>query len=219
MDSHQTKDCPICNNLSKLRLRKGVVEYYQCLNCKTLFSEPLDNDNMVGGGFEIERNVNQNHLRIERIMEQTSSVLKEQLNVLDFGCGHGYLIKDLKENGFSNADGYDAYNGEFQVLPTKNKYHIITAIEVIEHTSKPYYELDVMYRSLVNGGIVMIETSFIDVAEQEGIGLEEFFYIDPKVGHSTIFSHHGLDLLMAIKGFAPIQHIDRHVRMFRKIAK
>ena len=76
-----------------------------------------------------------------------------------------------------------------------------------------------MLRSLIYGGIVMVETSFIDVANEENIPLEDFFYIAPQAGHSTIFSHHGLDLLFTLKGFAPIQHWNRHVRGFVKIRK
>ena len=62
----------------------------------------------------------------------------------------------------------------------------------------------------------MVETSFVDIAAQEGIELEDFFYIEPSVGHSTIFSHHGLDLLMATKGLPPLQHFNRNVRLFYK---
>lgn len=208
--------CPICNNEAPLRLTKKSVEYYQCLSCKTLFSDTLDNDNKVGGMMEVERNTQQNHLRLSRIDEVSRGMRNEDVNILDFGCGNGMLIDYLKENGYPNVEGYDAYNERFQTLPKNNYYHVIKAVEVIEHTSKPYIEIDVMWRSLVEGGVVIIETSFVDVAEQEKIPLEEFFYIEPSVGHSTIFSHHGLDLIMALKGFIPMQHFDRNVRLFKK---
>jgi SAM-dependent methyltransferase len=212
------KPCPVCSNHAHFRLRKGNTDYHQCTSCKTLFSDPLPNDNMVGGGNEIGRNVEQNHLRIDRINKMCLGMKKEDAYILDFGCGHGMLMKDLQNAGY-NCDGYDAYNDEFSRLPQKNKYHIVTAIEVIEHTSHPFAELDVIHRSLLPEGVLMIETSFVDIAHMEGIEYEDFFYIDPAVGHSTIFSHHGLDVLLCLKGFKPISHWNRHVRAYQKVSR
>lgn len=209
------KTCPVCANHSGFRLQKGKVDYYQCSNCQTLFSEPLENADMVGGGNEEQRNVEQNHLRIERI----NNLFRRNpadIHVLDFGCGNFRLGNDLIAAGY-NCDGYDCYNPLYDKLPTKDKYDVCTAIEVIEHTSFPFAEIDVIKRSLKKGGVVMIESSFINVAEQEHIELEDFFYIEPSVGHSTIFSHHGLDLLLALRGFKPFTHWNRHVRGFIKL--
>lgn len=212
------KICPACNNHAHFRLDRSGVHYFQCTSCRTLFSEPLDNSNMVGGGNEVARNVEQNHLRIERIKNAVMGIKKEDVRILDFGCGHFMLGNDLLKEGY-HCDGYDAFNEEYSKLPEKNKYHVVTAIEVIEHTSYPFVELDVIHRSLVNGGLIMLETSFIEIAQMDGIELDDFFYIDPSVGHSTIFSHHGLDVLMCLKGFAPTSHWNRHVRAYKKVGK
>lgn len=210
------KNCPICNNAATPRLRKGKVEYCQCGSCGTLFSDPIDQDGLVGGGNEIPRNSLQNHIRIARVDELTQNFKKEDVHILDYGAGHGYLVNDLKTAGYISTQGFDPYNPEFSKFPERNKYDIVTCIEVIEHTSAPFVELDVMCRSLMRNGIVIFETSFIDVAEEEGIALEDFEYINAEVGHSTIFSHWGLDLLMSIKGFNPIQHWNRHCRAYSK---
>lgn len=210
------KVCPICNNFAPFRIKKGQTEYNQCINCKTVFSNTLDNDNMIGGVAEVERNEQQNAVRIDRLRLLTERVSKEDLRFLDFGCGNGLLIKDLQKEGY-NCDGYDAYNEAYCTLPEHGKYHAISAIEVCEHFSAPYSEYDVMWRSLIPSGIIMIETSFTDVAAEEGIELEDFFYLNPDAGHSTLYSHHGLDLLMALKGFMPGSHLNRHVRIYQKI--
>lgn len=213
------RTCPICNNVAQYRLTKGVTQYFQCTNCKTLFCDELDNDNMVGGEHEVGRNELQNHLRVARVGEMLLGYKKEDVSILDFGAGHGFLVKDLKAAGYPNVSGYDAYYEHFSRLPEKNKYHVITMIECIEHLAAPYVEIDVIFRSLVNGGCLMVETSFVDIAWQENIELEDFFYIAPQNGHSTIFSHHGIDVLMLKKGLTPIQHFNRHVRVFQKIVK
>lgn len=212
------KICPACSNHAHFRLNKVGVDYHQCTSCSTLFSDPLDNSNMVGGGNEEGRNKEQNHLRIERIDRMCYGSNKSDIRILDFGCGHGMLMSDLNNAGYK-CDGYDAYNEEYCKLPEKGVYNIVTMIEVVEHTSAPFAELDVIHRSLIDNGICMIETSFTDISHQEGIEYEDFFYIDPNVGHSTIFSHHGLDVLMCLKGFRPISHWNRHVRAYQKISK
>lgn len=210
--------CPCCNNHAHFRLNKKGTAYCQCTSCRTVFSDPLPNDNLVGGGNEEARNVEQNHLRIERIDGMARGMDKKDVQILDFGCGNFMLGNDLIKAGY-NCTGFDAYNELYSRLPEKNKYHICTMIECAEHLSSPFVEFDVIYRSLLPNGILMVESSFIEVADQEGIELENFFYLDPAPGHSTLFSWHGLDVLMCLKGFKPITHWNRHVRAFQKISK
>lgn len=206
--------CPLCRNIAPFRLTKINTDYFQCVACRTLFSDPLDNEDKIGGVAEVERNEKENHERIARVKRALRDVV-EGPRILDFGCGHGLLVKDLKEVGY-NADGYDCYNPEFAKLPGHNLYEVVTAIEVIEHTSPPYFELDVIFRALRPGGMLIVETSFVDIAEMEGIELEDFHYVSPEAGHSTIFSHHGMDVLMVLKGFIPAPHWNRHVRSYTK---
>lgn len=209
------KKCPVCENATFPRLIKQDITYYQCCNCKMLFSGPLDQEGKVGGGNEEVRNVEQNHIRVERVEGLFKERKHSEINVLDFGAGHGRLVKDLKDFGY-NAFGYDAYNEEFIRLPQKEYFDAVTCVETIEHTDAPYIEIDVIRRALKVGGGLMLETSFVDVAFQEGIELENFFYIDPSVGHSSIFSHHALDVLMVKKGFHIGPHWNRHVRFYIK---
>lgn len=211
----RTSICPLCNNLAGSRLEKKGIEYFLCSACDTLFSAPLENAGMVGGGNEEQRNVQQNAERIGRVGQMLGGYKKEA-RVLDFGCGHGMLVNDLKKAGF-NADGYDVFNDDYNwKLPEADTYHVVTMVECMEHLSYPFVELNVIHRCLRHGGGIIIETSFTDVAREEKIELEDFFYVDPEVGHATIFSHHGLDLLMVTKGFFPMQHYNRHVRVYQK---
>lgn len=210
------RPCIICDNQSFPKFVKLGVQYWLCDNCETLFSGELDNSNKVGGEYEVERNEQQNHLRIARIDEMIYGSNKEDVHILDFGCGNGMLIEDLKKAGYVHVDGYDAYNPKYDTPPQREKYHIVTMIECIEHLSEPFSEIDVICRALKSGGCAMIESSFTDVAKQDNIPLEEFFYVAPQSGHSTIFSHHGIDVIFSMKGFRPRQHFDRNVRFFQK---
>lgn len=210
------QNCPICNNEAPIRFRKHVTDYRTCTNCGMVFSGPLDNDNLVGGVAEVERNTQQNHLRIARINEMTLGEKKENVWILDFGCGTGYLIEDLKKAGYQNVVGYDAYNERFQKLPEKDKFHVCIAVEVFEHLSHPFHEISAIYRWLKPGGVVYIETGFLNATREEGIPDEGNPYINPDAGHSTIFTHHAMDLLMTQKGFIPLQKFNRHSHVYFK---
>lgn len=172
---------------------------------------------MVGGGFEEERNTNQNGIREERLLHLIELMgLPKNAPILDFGCGHGLLMLYLIENGF-DCDGYDKYNPKFDYFEIGKKYNIITMVEVVEHISYPFEEIDVIRDMLAPNGVLYVETSFVDVAKEEKIPLDDFFYINPEVGHSTIFSHLGLDILMLTKGFRPLEHFNRNARIFQKL--
>ena len=190
------------NKHKSLGLKNGV-EYFQDDN-GIIFCEPLNQDNMVGGGCEVPRNEQQNFIRIDRVRR-----IKDNANVLDFGCGNGMLVKDLTDAGI-NCLGYDKFNPKFKKLPKKETFDIVIMVEVIEHLNEPFKEIDLIYKSLVKGGSVMIETSFSD-----WLTLEDT-YIEPSVGHSTIFSHRGLTELMASKGFSEGSHFNRNVRIYTK---
>ena len=99
------KNCIACNNISLPIFEKSKVQYYQCGFCETVFSDPVPNDNMIGGGMEIERNTLQNIDRIKRFYKLCPSII-DGVPVLDYGYGHGMLVEDMKKQGI-DCDGYD----------------------------------------------------------------------------------------------------------------
>lgn len=213
------KICPVCNNHSHYQFTKKNSNYFQCTSCRMLFCDEIDQEGLVGGGAHEERNTIQNTLRVNRINEMVVGSRKEDVHILDFGCGFGRLVDDLKDNDYINTIGYDSYNPDFSKLPPINKFHIVTMVEVVEHIPPNFMELDFINKCLLPEGALYIETSFINIAEQEGIPLNEFFYVNPDAGHSSIHSHHSLDLLLCSKGFMPAQHFDRNCRLYTKNKK
>lgn len=210
------KTCIICNNHAHHLFTKLNVVYHQCTSCNMVFSDYIDQDGMVGGGAHEERNTQQNPLRIQRIEDLTKGNRKQDVFILDWGCGFGRLVNDLKAAGYENTFGYDPYNEEFAHLPEANKFHLIVSIECIEHLGVPFVEFDAMYRLLKPGGVVMLESGFLNAAREDGVKDEDNFYINPAVGHCTIHTHHSVDVLMMKKGFEPRQHVDRHCRVYQK---
>lgn len=198
--------CPVCQHDNPVAFDKSGVDYHLCEVCQTCYSVALPNANMLGGVAEEERR-NDNAERVRRFK------LYGCKSLLDFGCGHGYLVNDAADLGLT-VFGYDLYNPQFSKLPVQT-VDVVSMVEVIEHMVAPFFELNMVWDALKPKGHVYIETSFTDIGKKLG-PLEEFFYISPEAGHSTIFSHKSLDMLMTAKGFTPLQHINPTVRIYQK---
>jgi len=196
---------PITDKVAKKAFIKGGVQYYTD-DLANLFCKKLDQSNMVGGGNEDTRNTDEmNKTRLERIRQISG---KTNPTILDYGCGNGLMVKFMKAAGL-DCDGYDMYNDEFaDFLYLKKQYDVIVLTEVIEHLTAPFAELEEINALTHSGSKVMIETSFADWLT------EHDEYINPSIGHCTIFSHAGLDHLMAQFGFTPDNHINRNVRIY-----
>lgn len=194
-------------------IRQGIV--YKQLPNGTLMCGPLDQSGKVGGSGEEDRNQVHNPARLERIL----GFQHGRPNVFDYGCGNGLLVKYLRDNGLL-AVGFDSFAAEsegiFNHINIEGWDHtidVMTMIEVVEHLEEPYQEFDNAFKMLKPGGILMIETSFTNWMD-----LETDPYINPSLGHSTIFSHAGLDEVMKEKGFEVYGHINRNVRVYQKPA-
>lgn len=206
--------CVICDANSSIIFNKGGYDYHQCEHCQTVFIPGgLPQGGKVGGEHEVGRNEKENHIRIGRILELVGKYGK----IWDFASGHGYLVRDCKAAGL-DAVGYDKFNPECDKIP-EGQFNICTMIEIIEHTTSPFEELDIIYNKVLPGGVVMIESSYVDVAAEENIPLNSFFYLNVENGHCTMFSHYGLDLLMKKKGFSVCNPINRNVRIYVKKGK
>ena len=193
---------PVTKTKGQFAFKKGKYNYYRD-ELGNLFCKALDQSNMVGGGYEVERNNDaDNQTRLQRVKQLGAGV------VLDYGCGNGLLVDYFNKNGV-NCFGYDKFH-ENPIEIVTAMYDVVTMVEVIEHTHAPFEEIDEIYKALKKGGKVMIETSFSDwLTEKDS-------YIEPKVGHAMIFSHKGLDRLMTDKGFTVGNHINNNVRIYIK---
>ena len=130
---------------------------------------------------------------------------------LDYGCGNGNLVKALLKKLGGGVFGYDPYSDqEWARAKPWGQFDTAFMVEVIEHTTSPFAEIDDIHGLLVPGGKLIIEASFADWVK------EGHPYLNPAIGHSTIFSHHGLDALMQVRGFSVGDHVNRNVRVYKK---
>lgn len=77
--------------------------------------------------------------------------LERDINILDFGCGDGFLVNEFRVKGFVNTIGIDVYNsnykrseldiqiyyysGNLEDFPAKGKFALIHSSNVLEHLS------------------------------------------------------------------------------------
>ena len=192
--------CPICSTVNAVAATKSGVDYHQCVNCRTIYSAKLDQTDKVGGCAEDERRMS-NKFRLECLS------LLGCHSVLDFGCGHGYLVESASSAGFE-AQGYDCYGPPtFRALPART-FGAITMIEVVEHLHAPFEEFDTVRQLLEPNGCLLIETSFSDFT-----GVDDA-YVNPDLGHSTVFSYDALDALLRRKGFNLRWVVNRNIRVY-----
>jgi SAM-dependent methyltransferase len=198
------KKSPITREPGQKHFVKSGVQYYKD-ELNNWFCAYIKQDDLVGGGNEEPRNSNElNDTRLQRIKQITG---KQNPAVLDYGCGNGLMVRYFQAQGV-RGNGFDKFNPKFNRLELGTGYDCVTLTEVIEHLTEPWNELKQIHDCLAPNGKVMIETSFTDWLTPDDI------YVEPSVGHCTIFSHIGLDHLMARFGFQPGVHINRNVRIY-----
>lgn len=200
------RTCPACGSENvSLAFIRGGVHYYRCADCGTIFSKPLNQADMVGGGAERERRM-QNAERIARFI----NLKGKRFIALDYGCGNGYLVHAMADAGIA-ARGYDPFNKVYKTLPDMTA-DLVCMIEVIEHMSRKDFDnaMQTIDGVTVPGSILYIETCFCEVCGPDSP------YIEPKVGHSTIWSYAGMDAAMQRHGWTLHTAINSTVRTYIK---
>ena len=158
-------------------------------------------------------------------------------SVLDLGCGPGYLLKMLEEQGFTDVTGVDL-SGEqlalardhcqhaailqadmLQVLAAHPAhYELITAFSVLEHLDKNelYSFLELVIAALRPGGRFIIQT--INAENPWGLAL---LYGD--LTHETAFTPGSLAVALKAVGFVEYQargcppHVHSVFSLMRKL--
>jgi cyclopropane fatty-acyl-phospholipid synthase-like methyltransferase len=181
---------------------KGVNYYKTELG--SIICEPVTQNDLVGGTKEAERNSEHNQTRLQRIKELHKTPI-----VLDYGCGNGLLVEFLKANKV-DATGYDKYSEKFNSKPTKEAFTVVTMVEVVEHLERPYKEFKEVFTALQKGGKLMIESTFADNCTKETE------YINPEIGHISIFSYKEIENILTEIGFKVLPKINGNVLVFAK---
>lgn len=103
-----------------------AIYYYRCKKCKFIFTKAFDdfsneefqkyiyNDDYIV--FDPDYNTKRPMYICDMLINNL--FLSKHLNILDYGCGNGNLVKMLQKNGY-NIKGYDPFSKKFNKIPKK----------------------------------------------------------------------------------------------------
>jgi len=163
--------------------------------------------------------------KLDRMFDMIKYELdREDIAVLDAGCGTGLICKYLKEKGIKNITGIDKFEYPLskarEFLPECNfikfdldekldfldeSFDLIVSNEVIEHLENPEVFFKESYRLLKTGGNLIIKTpNGLDLARLICKLTNRTWYADKDKTHIRYFNVSSLRNLLASCGFNKI---------------
>lgn len=195
--------CNICKSKTKKIfnseiLNKYNIEYFKCLNCGLIQTEK---PYWLKEAYEEPINISDTGilLRNSNLSEITSIIiylwLDKNKKFLDFAGGYGVFTRIMRDIGF---DFYwnDPYTenifakGFEETKNNMNNFELVTAFEVLEHTTNPIEEIE----SLLSISSNILITTFL--TPEKSLPSKEWFYYGFKHGqHITFFSKKTLEYI------------------------
>lgn len=133
--------------------------------------------------------------------------LREEHRILDFGCGSGALVRFLRERGYAEAHGYDAYASAFTDPATLDaRYDCVISQDVIEHVDSPRALLQQFGRLVEPGGLIAIGTP--DAAAIDLLAADEYVHTLHAPYHRHILTHDALREHAEALGWSVVRYYD-----------
>ena len=179
-------NCPNCNfsEYSEKFKSYSNIHYKKCENCRCVYQDPiikLDySDNYWQGATDpdgVKRDfTKEKNFKIKNWYGDTIKFVnaKQDITVLDVGCGLGYFLSALNKNIIKygiedsqfaceyikkNFKDINILNGKFQDIYKFNiQFDVIMFYHVIEHLNNPAKSIEFLKRYLKKDGILIIGT-------------------------------------------------------------
>jgi 2-polyprenyl-3-methyl-5-hydroxy-6-metoxy-1,4-benzoquinol methylase len=255
MKKHNSDNtCLICGNS---RYDIGEYNAYRALKCKhcglisvdrfphpeevrKLYSDTYYENYYNGIGYEkaYERFLRKGFKRKIKLIKKIAG--SSSLKILEVGCGPGYFMKALKENGFKNITGYEISEGaileasrigivlqKLDILrddKINSHFDVVISWATLEHTMNPVEYFKALMSHLRPGGYLLLDTGIADTFFDTLFrGLTPWFY-PPE--HLYVFTRKALLHLAKeynqkkiIKNlqFSVFQKIVRAILLFKKL--
>ena len=199
------------------------VYYRRCGRCGFLFTEAFDD--WTTEEFS-EHIYNEEYLLIDfeyrfdrpaanaaRLIELFGKQCKT-LSLLDYGCGNGVMIDQLRKAGFADCEGYDPISPDFSRKPDR-RFNIIASIETLEHVPNPAKFVEDVDTFSDDRSIILF-TTLVQPKNFDEIGLN-WWYVAPRSGHISLHSKTSLTRLWNDRGFTVMSNGDNFHIAFRTI--
>lgn len=216
-------NCPICDgkmdvfDKTKL-LRKYDISYYQCAGCGFICTEePFWVDEAYSSAIAnididlIDRNIRYS----KKIAALIRVFFRQKKHFLDYGAGYGMFVRLLRDKGY-DFEWYDKYcDNVFAQYHEKSreKYDVVTALELFEHMISPKKEVGEI---LSMSDSVIFTTSIIPRSIKS---IADWNYFLPDYGqHVSFYTHKALQILAAEHGKYYVGSQRLHIISDRRIS-
>jgi SAM-dependent methyltransferase len=138
--------------------------------------------------------------------------INEDTRWLDFGCGNGGLVRHCLDKAGCQAVGFEEgwiapvarekgipIMNEQELVSAEGQFDVVTAIEVLEHSTTPLETLRRIRRMLRPGGLFLYTTGN---AERYRRNLLKWSYFVPEM-HVGLFEPRTLETALKLTGFRP----------------
>lgn len=218
--------CNICESEEKIfQYKYQQYSVYRCGNCVGQYIYPRLNlklnEYINRRKYETleteETYINMEKVFYKRAVKCAKELLKYKKKglLLDIGCGYGYYLKIFKNFGFK-SQGIDISNkaishtrkffrikvvkGWFEkYLFKKQKFDLITMVDVLEHFQNPNKVMLKVNHILNNKGIIFIQTPNINSLMSKLTGKYWYWLLVPN--HQHIFSLESIKILLSLNKF------------------
>ena len=172
--------CPLCSEPGHLatatevaqvqchvrRLQEYSFKVWRCTGCNSLHSGDTADLAFFYSHYPLQNHRLDFHARIgygNRLRMLRERGLQPGNRILDYGCGTGVFLEFLREKGYRNAFGYDAFVSKYSdpsIL--QSRYDVVVSYDVIEHVDDPAQLMRTFTGLLRKGGLLAIGTPNAD---------------------------------------------------------
>ena len=134
--------------------------------------------------------------------------------LLDFGCGHGVSVLELRARDGFDIVGLDPFSPTTDphiiLTPLKDRrfadgeFDGIFTIETMEHITNVLEIFSELHRILKTGGVLLVQTSRLEDPKYQSEGEKWFYLEDPKT-HVAIYSEETMRRIAEKTGFRSVQ--------------
>ncbi len=136
---------------------------WRCRSCKSIHardevdldsyyrSYPFHGQKLDGGTRLVFKNI---------LKRAKAGGLTRSDSIIDYGCGSGILVEYLRERGYVDTVGFDAFSDKFDdAALLERKYDCVIAQDLVEHVDDPRATFELLARLTKPGGTVSVGTA------------------------------------------------------------
>lgn len=229
--SEEIKTCLVCKSLKfeKLGVKNSFI-LKKCLNCDYVFCSNPPNEKELGKYYnssseknkKITKKIN-DFFGVRWISRKFNKHIKQKSEVLDFGCGSGAILAQLKKKGHSVEGieickecrdsakikyGLDIYEN-LEAANFSKKFDVIIMKSVLEHLITPNKYIQKLSNFLKKEGILIIKLPNIESLDFKKLGLNWRIACPPV--HLNYFNKTNICLFLEQFGYKVISIEDSRI--------